>query len=127
MNPSTPWKFAAATIYSLLLLLSLAMAAISLRANAHLPWSWRPEFLSVTILPFSLFLGTVVVAQATRPTASWHLPLQCAVVGALLLFSLVSHGFPERSNLFGTLHIAMAVLCSAWNVYVVVKAPNLAP
>ncbi len=110
-------KIAAVVVYALLFLFSLAMVWTSLRANAHLAWSWRPDNLSYTFFPWMLFLGIALCAQALKPSFSWVLVAQCAVVGASLFFASANHALPERSVPLGSVHLLLVVLCCIWNIY----------
>lgn len=114
-------RFVGISLYVILIVFSIYMMAVSLRANAHLEWSWRPDNLTYTFLPWTLFLVTVLLAQFLQPRLSWSLVGQCTVVGVLLFLAFTNHALPNRSISLGGAHLAAALACSLWNIFRVTR------
>jgi len=123
-NARNVLRVAALFLYVAGLAISLVLATISLRANAHLPWSWRPDDVSYTFIPWAMCMTSLVVTQLNTSTFSWPLLLQFAFAGVSLLFAFVNHALESRSLILGGIHLTVVLLCVAINGYTAMRSKD---
>lgn len=104
----------ATVLYGVGLLANLWLMAVFFSANAHLPWEWRADYLAASFIPMAFLMLGVLYSQAKTQAVSWPLVPIVLIASVSLLYSLVLHGFPEKSKLFAVGHLIFVVSALAW-------------
>jgi predicted permease len=104
----------AIVLYGVGLLANFWLMAVSFSANAHLPWEWRVDYIAASFIPMALLMLGVLYSQAKTQAVSWPLVPIVLIASISLFYSLVLHGFPEKSKLFALGHLIFVVGALAW-------------
>ena len=81
---------------------------------------WRPDQLAQSGVLMLIFMTTAIWLQAKSPP-SGLLAVQVGVTGVLLLATLLHHGFPEKSAVYGVIHLVFAIGFACWNIVRIVR------
>jgi len=111
-------KWSAITIYTDLIALAMYISSVFLFNLQEITggWTWTIKNISMTFIPWLFFLLATVRAQLRSQRLLPLCAVQTMLVGGMLLYALVSHGYPAESRIMHAAHILLAVSFGVWNL-----------
>ena len=93
------------TLYGLGCFLAAWLMYHFFRGNSDLAWEWRVDHVAACFIPMLLFMLAVLCTQVRSPKVSWWLIPIVLLAAITLLYSMVSHMYPEESKMYALVHL----------------------